>query len=53
MANLRFEILVPHSKWRITYNGWLRVLKPTAPINDAADAADDEFQHVVFSFLYE
>lgn len=50
-AGLRFEILVAHSKWRITYNGWLRVQKANAPFNNMADAGDDEFQHVVFSFL--
>lgn len=48
---LRFEILVPHSTCRITYNDWLRVQKPNAQINKNVNAEEDEFYHVVFSFL--
>lgn len=50
IGNFRFEILIPHSKWRITYNGWLRAVHPSNTPNHN-DADDDECKHVIFTFL--
>lgn len=44
IGNLWLEILGPYSKWRITFNGSLKVHKPTDPQNDAE-------RHIVFTIL--
>lgn len=43
IGNLWFEILMPYSKWRITFNGSLKVQEPATQ--------NDTEQHVVFTLL--